>query len=131
MDEIATILVTSLVSLAVGYFTRLLMTRREKKHDDIQLLNEAINPLVESVRILTEQNKDLIQKLQEEQMARLQDIEDKRRLLDEKQALQKQLERNNRKIEELNRKIEELNRKIEELKGITREIAQDKPSNDN
>ena len=99
MDEIATILVTSLVSLAAGYFTRLLMTRREKKHDDIQLLNEAINPLVESVRILTEQNKDLIQKLQEEQMARLQDIEDKRRLLDEKQALQKQLERKNSKIE--------------------------------
>lgn len=124
MGEITALIVTSLVSLAVGFFGRLLMTRREKKHDDIQLLNEAINPLVESVRLLTEQNKDLIQKLQEEQMARLQDIEDKRQLLAEKQTLQKQLEKNNRKIEELNRKIEELNRKIEEL------IAQDKPSND-
>ena len=120
MSEIVTILLTSFVSLAVGYLTRLLMTRREMKHDDIRILNEAIDPLVESVRLLTTQNSDLIQKLQDEQMARLKDIEDKRRLLSEKETLQKQIDRLNRKIEELNRKIEEL----------TRELAQDKPSND-
>lgn len=124
MSEWLRDIIVAVTGLVVGYLGRQWMTRRERKHDDLKLIDEAINPLVESIKVLTTQNNDLIRKLQEEQTARLKDIDDKRQLLAEKETLQKQ-------IEKLNRKIEELNRKIEELKGMTRRMQQELPSNDN
>jgi chromosome segregation ATPase len=56
-----------LITLLVGGFAtwlwQRLKTRRERKESDLKLINEAINPLVESVRILTSHNSELAQKV--------------------------------------------------------------------
>jgi chromosome segregation ATPase len=56
-----------LITLFVGgfatWFWQRLKTRRERKESDLKLINESINPLIESVRILTTHNSELAQKV--------------------------------------------------------------------
>lgn len=56
-----------LITLFAGGFAtwvwQRLKTRRERKESDLKLINEAINPLIESVRTLTSHNSELAQKV--------------------------------------------------------------------
>ncbi len=108
--------VLPLVGLVVGYLTRVLTTRRERRKSDLEIINAAINPLLESVKQLTEQNRELVLKLADEQRKTLEYMRSNRSLLEERA--------------ELVAKIDRLTKQIELLKKMLREHLKDANQND-
>ena len=105
MKEVIT---TTAISAGTGFFGWLfakLQTRSERKKTDLQLINEAITPLLCSIKDLTEQNNDMVNRLLAEQDKNLQLIAEKSEWIKERGTLME-------KIEELERQIKTLNKKI-------------------
>lgn len=109
-------LLLPLSGLIVGFLTRALTTRRERKRSDLELINMAIAPLLESIRSLTEQNSQLVEKLASEQRSTLEYMERVKGLQEERT--------------ELIAKIDKLSRQVENLKKLLKDYIKDSPSND-
>lgn len=109
-------LVAPFVGVIVGYLTRALTTRRERKKSDLEIINAAITPLLESIKQLTEQNRELVLKLADEQRKTLEYMRSNRSLLEERA--------------ELISKVDRLTKQIELLKKMLREHLKDANQND-
>jgi len=99
--------IVPLVGVAVGYLTRLLTTRRERKKTDLEIINAAISPLLESIRNLTEQNSQLVGKLTDEQQKALEYIKKNRDLMEERAELMTKIDRLTKQIETLKKMLKE------------------------
>lgn len=108
MNDIAT---TTAISAGTGFFGWLfgkLQTPREKKKTDLQLINEAISPLLASIKDLTSQISEMTSRLIEEQDKNLT-------LTQEKSEWKKERIELVAKIDKLEKTVNCLNRKINEL----------------
>ena len=109
MKEVIT---TTGVAAGTGLFAWLfakMQTKRERKKSDFQLISETINPLLESIKLLTEQNNEVVGKLLCEQDKNLV-------LIREKTALAIEREELIAKIEKLEKQVSNLCKKIDQLK---------------
>lgn len=118
MKELLIGFASATITLILGFLGRHLLTKREKKHDDLQMVNEAVNPLLESVKMLTAQTADLIAKLTAEQTAHLESIRKTEALLAEREVLTKKIDKMNKEIETLKKRIEELTSTIKQESSI-------------
>ncbi len=105
-----------LAGVVTGFFARALTTRRERKKTDLELINAAISPLLESIKELTEQNQALVTKLTDEQQKTLEYMRRNRSLLEERA--------------ELVSKVDRLTKQIELLKKMLREHLKEESNND-
>ena len=93
------------LTAAVGWFASKLKTKREKQEADVNFINEAIKPLLNSIAELTGH----IQKITDDFLSeRDKNIE----LIAERTALKKEIEGLQNKIKSLERKIDALNKTI-------------------
>ena len=86
---------------ACGWLFSKLQTRREQKQTDLQLINAAIKPLLESISELTDRLKATTTALMEEKERNLKLTTERTELLD--------------KIENLEREVKKLQRQISKL----------------
>lgn len=86
---------------ACGWFFSKLQTRREQKQTDLQLINAAIKPLLESISELTDRLKATTTELMEEKERNLKLTTERTELMD--------------KIENLEREVKKLQRQISKL----------------
>jgi len=92
----------------LGWLFSKLQTRRERKKSDLQMIHESTANLVESIKILTQRNGELINELMEEQKKHLT-------LLKEKLEWQTEREEFIAEIEGLKKEVKALTKKINEL----------------
>ena len=92
----------------VGWFGSNVKSRRDKKQTDLQIINEAITPLLQSIKDLTDHNHGLTEKLLAEQTKNLAMLEERRSLLDERDNLADQVEKLNKRVALLERAIRKL-----------------------
>jgi len=108
MNEVAT---TTAIAGGTGFFGWLFskwQTNRERKKSDLQMIHESTANLVESIKILTVRNGELVGELMEEQKKHLT-------LLKEKLEWQIEREEFIAKVEGLKKEVKALTRKIDEL----------------
>jgi len=98
----------SVLTAIIGVFSGKYLTRREKKKTDIQLIQEAINPLLESITGLTDHNNNLIEKLLAEQLKNLELIQERAGWMIEKQELVSKIDKLERKVTTLAKEIKKL-----------------------
>jgi len=94
----------------VWMFTKL-QTRRERKKNDLQTLHESTANLVDSIRILTGQNGNLVKELLEEQQKYLELLREKSEWTKERSELLAKIENLEKQIETLSKKIDNINKK--------------------
>lgn len=97
-------LLASMGAALMGFFTWLYskwQTKREKKKTDLDLINDAIRPLLESIQNLTTRHNELIQKYIEEQNEKLALLAEKGELIEKIEHLEKQVKDLNSKINKL------------------------------
>lgn len=102
---------TTSIAAGTGFFAWLfgkMQTRREKKKSDLQLISEAVSPLVQSIKDLTEQNNEIISKLMKEQDKVLQLMSEKSALINERGELLEKIEKLEKQVHCLTKKINEL-----------------------
>lgn len=104
------------VGVVLGYIGRLLTTKRERRKSDMEIIDAAISPLVGSIKELTEQNRDLVCRLTDEQQKALEYIRRNRSLLEERDGLIARIDR--------------LTKQVELLKKMLREHLKETSSND-
>ena len=92
----------------MGWLFSKLQTRRERKKSDLEIIHETTTNLVESIKILTQRNGELVSELMEEQKKHLT-------LLKEKLEWQSQREEFIAEIEGLKKEVKALTKKINEL----------------
>lgn len=109
--------VLPLSGVVVGYLSRLLTTRRERKKSDLDLITESVTPLLNSIRELADQNRELVDKLADEQRSCLEYMKQNKSLLEERA--------------ELVSKINKLTRQVDEMKKMLKDYLKDNPLNDN
>lgn len=109
-------IVLPFIGVIVGYLTKVFTTKRERKKTDLEIINAAISPLLNSIGELTEQNRQLINKLTDEQMNTLEYMKRNKDLLEERA--------------ELVSKIDRLTKQVELLKKMLREHLRDVPVNE-
>ena len=114
MREVITTIIIAVVTGFLGWFFSNLKTKRERKKSDLQFVSEAVSPLVQSIRELTEQNNELIGKLMIEQDKVIRLASEKAELIKEKGELIEKIEHLEKKIETLSRKIDNINKKRKE-----------------
>lgn len=105
------VITTTTVAAGTGFFAWLfgkMQTRRERKKSDLQLVSEAVSPLVQSIKELTEQNNEVISKLMSEQDKVLQLMSEKAALINERGELLEKVEKLERQVNCLTKKINEL-----------------------
>lgn len=107
MDLIYQILL-AFATTAIGWFFGKLQTKREQKQTDIQIIESAITPLINSIKGLTEHNNELVTKLLVEQEKNLKLIEEKSVLLEEKTNLVNKIESLERKVANLTAMVKKL-----------------------
>lgn len=105
-----TYLIIPTASALVGFITKSLMTRRERTKSDLEIINQAITPLLSSIRELTEQNNSLVARLTDEQTKVLQYMQKNKELLEERSELIA-------KIDKLTKQVELLKKMIRDLPG--------------
>ena len=93
---------------ACGWFFGKLQTKREQKQSDLQIIEEAISPLLTSIRDLTEHNNRLVEQYLEEQKQRLAVQEENKNLKAERAELAEQVSKLTAKVEKLERTIKQL-----------------------
>lgn len=108
MDIIYQIII-ALSTAAIGWFFGKLQTKREQKQTDLQIIESAITPLLNSIRGLTEHSNELVTKLLAEQEKNLALIEQNSALLAEKT--------------DLINKIESLEKKVATLTSMVKKLA--------
>ncbi len=106
-DYIWQIIVLVLTS-ACGWFFGKLQTRREQKQSDLQIIEEAISPLLTSIKDLTEHNNRLVEQYLEEQKQRLAGQEENKNLKAERAELAEQVSKLTAKVDKLERTIKRL-----------------------
>lgn len=94
-----------------GWFFGKLQTNRERKKTDLQLINEAIAPLLTSISQLTKQNNEMVCQLLTEQDKNLKLIEEKSQWMKERSELIEKIERLEKQVSTLSKKVGELIRK--------------------
>jgi predicted RNase H-like nuclease (RuvC/YqgF family) len=95
-----------------GWLSAKILTKREKKKSDIDLISSSTKDLLDGIKELTSQNKELVNELQEEQKKNLELIKEKKALL------QEQLD--------LNSKIDNLEKKVANLTAVIKKFAKEK-----
>lgn len=103
-----------LATTAIGWFFGKLQTKREQKQTDIQIIEGAISPMLNSIKELTEHSSELVAKLLTEQEKNLKLIETNLVLLTEKTNLVN--------------KIESLEKKVATLTAMVKKLANEKDS---
>ncbi|MCD8081876.1 MAG: hypothetical protein LUF04_16215 [Bacteroides sp.] len=83
-------------------------TRRERKQTDLQIIEQAIAPQLESIGKLTEQNGQLVEMFLNEQRLRLAAEGENTALKAEREELKAQISGLSRKINNLEKKIDKL-----------------------
>ncbi len=101
-----------LATTAIGWFFGKLQTKREQKQTDIQIIEGAISPMLNSIKELTEHSSELVVKLLTEQEKNLQLIETNSALLADKANLVN--------------KIESLEKKVATLTAMVKKLADEK-----
>ena len=94
-------MIETLIAGGTGFFGWLFgkwQTPRERKKSDLQLINEVLSPLLDSVRQLTEQNNEMVGKLRAEQEEKLLLIEEKSEWIKERAELKSVISKNSHKI---------------------------------
>ena len=103
----------SLIAGGSGFFVWLfskLQTRRERKKNDLQIIHESTVNLVESIRILTEQNGNLVKEHLEEQKKYLELLREKSEWTKERSELLAKIEGLEKRVETLSKKIDNINK---------------------
>jgi chromosome segregation ATPase len=108
MDTLTQILLC-FATAAIGWTFSKLKTNREKKESDLNLVNNSVTPLVESIKKLTEQNNELVGKLTAEQDVSLRLIKEKGELLEKIEQLEREISDLRKQINKLIRKTNEKN----------------------
>lgn len=93
---------------ACGWFFGKLQTRREQKQSDLQIIEEAVSPLLTSIKELTEHNNRLVEQYLDEQKQRLAVQEENKNLKAERAELAEQVSRLTAKVDKLERTIKRL-----------------------
>ncbi len=104
MSDVIYQVVLPIITAATAWFFSKLKTNRENKQTDLQLINEAISPLLKSIAELTQHVSTTTAELVEEKKLTLQLVEEKSALLAE--------------IEGLNTKVTNLEKKIQSLANL-------------
>lgn len=86
-------------------------TRREQKQSDLELINAAIAPLLNSIKEVTDQNSELVKKYTDEQDKTIRLVEENNKLLKERSVLVEKVDRLERHVKELTTKINSLLKK--------------------
>jgi len=97
--ETTTQILSYLVTAAIGWIFSKLKTNRERKQSDLDLVNNAVAPLVKSITDLTDQNNEIVKKLVAEQDKNLRLIKEKGELLEEMEGLRKEVKALKRELE--------------------------------
>ena len=98
------ILIPTITATIAGFLTWLfnkLKTKRERKDNYIELINKALNPLLDSIKQLTEQNNELVVKLVKEQ-------DEKTELLTERYELKETILKLEKKIQVLEKQVNKI-----------------------
>lgn len=93
------------VTGVVGWLGSNVKSRRANKQTDLQIINEAIQPLLMSIKELTDHNRTLTGDLVEEQKKTLALMEEKRAWLAERGDLVGQIEKLTKRVASLERAI--------------------------
>lgn len=112
---VTTYIVIPLSSAIVGFISKGLMTRRERSKSDLEIINNAITPLLNSIRELTEQNNALVAKLTDEQAKVLEYMQKNKELLEERSELIAKIDKLTRQVELLKKMIRDLPSKEKEI----------------
>lgn len=96
------------VTTVLGWMSAKLMTKRERKQSDLTLINNAISPLLNSIRELTEHNSSITEKLLDEQTKNLALLEEKAALMAERMDLVNKIDKLDKKVASLERLIKKL-----------------------
>ncbi len=104
MDYIFQILLP-VVTGVVGWLGAKIKTRRENKQTDLQIINEAIAPLLKSIKELTDHNLTITGKLVDEQKKTLALMKENSALIAERGDLIGQIEKLNRRVASLEKLI--------------------------
>ncbi len=105
MDEVIITAIVAAVTGFLGWVFSKLQTRRERKKGDLQMISDAISPLVTSIGDLTKQNKEIVGDLLIEQDKVLQLMTEKAALIREKGELAEKVERLEKQVSCLNKRI--------------------------
>jgi chromosome segregation ATPase len=92
----------------VGWLGSNVKSRRANKKTDLQIINEAIKPMLQSITELTDHNRTLTGKLVEEQQKTLALMEEKRAWLAERGDLVGQIEKLTRRVASMEKEIKKL-----------------------
>lgn len=108
--EMKDVLIPTATAAGTGFVAWIyskLKTRREKKKSDIQLINEAISPLLTSIKQLTEQNNEMVCRLLAEQDKNLQLLEERSRYQTERHELIKKIDSLEKTVKQLQKTVKE------------------------
>ena len=114
MKEVLPTSAIALVTGLLGWLFSKLQTRREQKESDLQLINKAISPLLASIRQLTDQSQETVQRLLAEQDKVLKLMGEKAELLRERGELVDKIEKLEKQVNCLTTKINKLMKKENE-----------------
>lgn len=101
-------IVILLATNACTWFFGKLQTRREQKQTDLQIINQAVTPLLDSIKNLTEYNNRLVEQYMEEQRQRMEAQEENKSLKAERTQLAEQVSKLTAKVDKLERTIKKL-----------------------
>jgi chromosome segregation ATPase len=105
MKEVVTTTAVAAGTGVISWILAKMQTRRERKKSDIQLINESVQPLLLSIKALTEQNNDTVCKLLAEQDKSLKLIEEKSKWQAERHELIEKIDGLEKKIQHLQKTI--------------------------
>ena len=109
-------LVLPVISAALGWLFSKLQTRREQKQTDLQIINTALKPLLESITDLTDRLKQSTTELLEERERTLNLSNERTEILDKVNSLEKEVKRLVKLVNKLSNKdddnIEKMDRNI-------------------
>lgn len=100
-------LVLPVISAALGWLFSKLQTRREQKQTDLQIINTALKPLLESITDLTDRLKQSTTELLEERERTLKLSNERTELLDKVNSLEKEVKRLVKLVNKLSNKDDE------------------------
>lgn len=101
-------IVILVVTSSLSWFFGKLQTKRETKQTDLEIINNAISPLLKSIGELTRYNETLVLQYLEEQRQRLEVQEENKTLKAEKANLAEQVSKLTFKVDRLERTINKL-----------------------
>lgn len=115
MEDTIWQIIQGIATAAVGWSFAKLQTRRERKKSDLQIINDAISPLLTSVQSLTEYNNKLVLLYLDEQRERLVAQEKNKALEEERDTLSKKVSQLTDKIDKLEKTIKKLAKNEKDL----------------